>query len=171
MKYKIEKGSPLFDKFEEIRQRMIVCNQEAKDLCKELGGKAVATLGENAAGGIDAIEFDEKPEDWKVMGKPHQNLFYPKAKNKELLQKISALPKVKRSEIAELLGFKIQAISSSDGGLMMVSCPRTILRKEFVLIDMPTECKYTPVDGMTEILESEFVRLREATNKEMESDQ
>jgi hypothetical protein len=159
MKYKIEKGSALFDQLQEIRHRMIACNKAAQDLRVELGAKAVATRGDNIAGGIDALEFEDRPSDWKVIGKPWQKLYYPKAKLKGVIEKIKALPVVKSSEVATLLDFKSQAISRQ-GDLLMVGCPRTIWRKDLVLVDMPSECKYSPVDGMIEILDSEFEELK-----------
>lgn len=42
---------------------------------------------------------------------------------------------------------------------MHVQAPMTIWKEDFVLFEIPDECKYEPIEGAVEILGSEFKEL------------
>ncbi|HQV53974.1 MAG TPA: hypothetical protein PLX17_00585 [Chitinophagaceae bacterium] len=160
MKFKILKGTELYNQLVALRKKIDHVQSESAKLAKEFGGGEVATSGRNLAGGIDAVEFKEKPEGWKVVGETWQKLFYPKSdkSNKEIHEKIQALPVVKFEELNSLVKFDIQG-ATSGRGLAFVKSVACAWGKGYVLIEVHENCKYTPVEGMIEILESEYKKL------------
>jgi hypothetical protein len=68
MKYKILKGSELFKNLTAFKKKMADVRKQAMDLAIELGGVSSASNGRYLAGGIDAVEFKEKPEGWRSVG-------------------------------------------------------------------------------------------------------
>ena len=161
MKYKILKGTELFKKLADLRKRMNEVQKQAKDLAIELGGTAAATSGRNLAGGIDAVEFDKKPDGWRSVGNSWQNLYYPKAdkKNKEIHDKINALPILKFEELNNAVGFSANQSVCNSNGFAFIKTVGMQWHKDFILMETAEGTKYTPVDGVQEILGSEFEEL------------
>jgi len=80
MKFKILKGTKTFDDLSALWKRMDKARLEAKKLAKSLGAENFATSGSHGiAGGIEGMEFPEKPEGWKSVGDSWQSLYMPKA--------------------------------------------------------------------------------------------
>jgi hypothetical protein len=124
-------------------------------LVKEMGFKRCCRDSHSVGGGISAIEcLDGKPDGFKSVGEKHQNLYFPKVRNKELIAKIKALPLVGNEEFNETIGFKEQF--SDMCFHQRFGC------KEFdggYLISISDKCDYTPKSDMIEILASEYKKL------------
>jgi hypothetical protein len=82
----------------------------------------------------------------------------PMRNQKELWEKINALPLVEYEAINSILKFKKQTYCKGMG-IYHVNCPGVLWRKGFILIEVQEELKYKPVAGMKEITVSEFVKL------------
>lgn len=158
MKYKVKQESELHIQFEKMSDRMIECNKQAFDLAKSLGFDALGVKKWCVAGGVSCFKYDgpKPPEGYKRVGKDHQNICYPKANNKDVLQKILELPLVTNGEYNGLINFIPQF-----NGNYYISRYSLSFVNGIYLIDTG-EVEYTPVDGMEEILESEYKRLKEA---------
>lgn len=172
MKFKVLKGTELFNQLTAINKRMYAAKDAADKLTASLPFKVVdtATRGYNLAGGIDAFHCpDGCPEGWKVVGESWQNLYYPKVKgNKDLLAKISALPLIKYDDINELINFRPQGYTTP-AGLAWAKGPGIVWAKTYVLIETSEGLPYKPVPDMIEITVSEFDKLKKkVTDKEKE---
>jgi hypothetical protein len=161
MKYKVLKGTALFDKLIAIVDQINECNQQALDLAHSQGAVGLATLGNNRGGGIDAFRFKEEPDMllWKQMDKHrYRDLYSPRAnkKNNELFSQIQALPRIGYPEYNAVIGYESQWIG--------ITCHQSYgltQDDEFFLISVFDESKYTPHPDMIEILGSEFNLLKE----------
>lgn len=154
MYYKLEKGNETFDKLDNVLNKMSKCNKEAMNLVEELGFERFGVSRGVVAGGISCIQSDYKPEGYKSVGKNHQNLIYPKANNKEVLEKINNLPIVKHEEYNETIGFKSQFTEN-------VFIYNFISKKvnDIYLIEVSNECEYKPTKDMVEITFTEYKKL------------
>jgi hypothetical protein len=160
MKYKILKGTELFKNLTAFKKKMADVRKQAMDLAIELGGVSSASNGRYLAGGIDAVEFKEKPEGWRSVGNSWQNLYYPKAdkKNKEIHNKIQALPRLDFDELNALVGFTGQ-FCSDERGIAHVKSVSIKWHKDFILMETAEGTEYTPVKDVIEILGSEYDTL------------
>lgn len=166
MKLKIVKGSPLFDALHELWGRMKECNKAADDLVRELGYKEKAINGRRLAGGIDAIEMEgPKPEGWKKVGDRWQSFYYPTAKNKEVLRRIQALPTMDNDELNKILNFHSGAKCVGDS-LVWISRPGMSFSDDYMLMELSEGHEYKIPEGAEEILESEYLKLKEAIPEE-----
>jgi hypothetical protein len=163
MKFKVLKGTVLFDKLLAIVIQIHECNQQAHDLALEQGAIGVATTGNNRAGGIDAFRFkyDTEPDVllWKQVDKYHYaDLYSPRAnkKNNNLFSQIQALPRIGYKEYNAVIGYEQQWI-----GLSLHQSYGLFQDDDFFLIELSDEVNYTPVADMTEILSSEYKTLKE----------
>ena len=159
MKFKVEKGTKTFDELEKVFVKMKDCNKQALELIESLGFTQFGVSNNGIAGGISCIVSKTKPDGFRVVGKPYQNLYYPKkANNKELLQKFDELPIISYEEFNDTIGFKAQFSSLNYHrafGIKKV--------KDVYLIDIDNKCKYTPKSDMIEILESVYLKLHKDT--------
>lgn len=158
MKYKVLKTSPLGKKLLALQKEMTAAAKQADKLAKELGAKKYCRATGAVAGGISAIELEEKPAGWKKVSDKWQNLYMPMRNQKELWDKINALPLVEYEAINSILKFKKQTYCKGHG-IYHVNCPGVLWRKSCILIEVNEELKYKPVVGMKEITVSEFVKL------------
>lgn len=159
MKYKILQDSPLFDKLKALQKRMTNVKRQAEKVAKSFNGTGRFCGHIHAlAGGISAIEFDEKPEGWKAVGESWQRLYYPKVINKEANKLIAPLPLMDYDELNKLVNFKSGAYTNA-GGIFWIKCPEINFYPTYTLINIPDGVSYTPVDHMIEILDSEFQKL------------
>jgi len=161
MYYKLKKGSPTYDALKEVWEKMHKYNKKAFKLVEELGFKKFGINREGVAGGISCFQSSEKPEGYKSIGNSGDNLIFPKKNNKEVLEKIDALPIVSKKEFNDTIGFKEQfsdrMYHSSFG------CKRV---DDVFLIEVSNECDYTPTEGMIEIT---FTEYKELSNERKES--
>ena len=163
MKYKIVKGSKLFKSLTDLKAKIDSVNSQAMNLAIELGGVSSATNNRRLAGGIDAVEFKEKPIGWKAVGEKWDNLYYPKSDkaNKEIHTKINALPTMDYDELNNMVGFKSQ-FSSNGRGISHYRCVGMKWSKSVILMETADENKYVPIEGVIEILGSEYDKLSKA---------
>lgn len=163
MKYKVLKGTPLFDKIVVVVEKIKDYNQQAEDLSNSVGGLRAATLGYNRAGGIAAFEFKKEPDMnlWKRVDK-YEPLYSPRAKkaNNALFAKIQALPITRYEEFNNVIEFK-----QHWSGLTFHQTYGLVISDDFMLIEMNDEVKYTPVQDMIEILGSEYNYLKESVKE------
>ena len=178
MKYKIPEGTETYKKLEALWKRMMAADAEAYNLVqairKEMGLPWKGTehnyaANNNAlAGGLVAIQFDAKPEGWKRVGKPHQRLFAPMAKRKDLCDRFRALPTVPLQDLNGIVGFeRFVGLSANGEGMVAYRAPGLQWVDGAFLMTVPVKAKYTPPNAdFVEILESEYQRLAEAGRKE-----
>jgi len=157
MKFKIKKGTRIFNRLDAIYARMKNCKNAAKALAEKHGWKEWYKKPGAAAGGIGGVKLDQKPEGWKLAA-PRQSkrFFYPKQvkANKDILEELNALPVVMISEISDALGYGLQV-----GPQLQISrCPGVIWRDEYILLDVHDWCEWRPEEGK-EILVSEYNEL------------
>lgn len=161
MKFKVVKGTKTFNKLSELKNKVVFVNQEAENLVKTLGGKRYCKHQHVLAGGIAAIEFDSKPDDYKIMGEKYQNLYYPKVSNKKDCKLIQELPTLDYKELNSLVNFNGPQTIPNDHGFGWVSTVGIIWGEDEILIEVPSGCKYTPPEDLIEIVESEYEKLKE----------
>jgi hypothetical protein len=173
MKYKVLEGTPLYQILSNVQKKMENAANLSKAIVKEVGAEDYARASHKIAGGIRAFKFkecicknSEKPG-WKKMESGCTFWLMPLAKeksNKDLLKRIDALPTIGIEQINLPLNFNGGAVSS-DGGIAWVSTPAVVFpdkKQKIFLIEIHPEFKdYKPVDGMIEILESEFNKLKD----------
>jgi hypothetical protein len=159
MKYKILKGTELFNQLTDLNKRMKKVKKTATDLAASFGGGKVATTGNHLAGGIDAIEFKEKPDGWRSVGNSWQGLYYPKAVNKAILKQIADLPVVKIDELNDIVGFRGRQTKCSGGGIAWIKSVGMQWHKDFILMETAEGTEYTPLPDVIEILGSEYDEL------------
>lgn len=162
MKFKIEKGCVLYSKMTALQKKIDAANAEAVAFIKAKGWTGKHYKRQYVlAGGIGAVEFDEKPDGWKTVGAKWQRLYYPKVKgNKELLKEMAALPVVKNDELKEILEYKTAGYVKN-GGLVIFTRPSIEWKEEIILLEFPDEINYEPPFGMVEILSSEYKKIKE----------
>lgn len=164
MKYKVLPSCDLYTALTAIQLKMVECNNAANTFVKGLGYERFRLSSyrnghQVIAGGVSSIEIlTGKPEGWrKAVG--HKEYMPSKLKkNKDLLDKIAALPFVTNSEITDLLKYDWRNTTKSAGNRISF-CPGVIWKKKLILIDVADYVKYKPVAGMVEILESEYQKL------------
>lgn len=159
MKYQIKKGCELFDKLTELNERMLLVHKTAQEYATSLGGGKVATTGRYLSGGIDAIEFEKKPEGWRHVGRDYQMLFYPKTSLKKVIEEIRKLPIIEFDELNALVGFSAPQTVSNANGLTWVKSVSMYWHKNFILMETVDGTTYNPIENVVEILGSEFDKL------------
>lgn len=162
MKFKINKGTELFEKFQQLKQDINEVDQKATELVKSIGHSNHCRAPHYLAGGIGAIEIKgmslKDRKGWVRVTKQDINLWMPRnnKENAELIGKIKALPKLDYAALNDLIGFKAGATNS----LGWATHPGVIWRDEYILIEMTDGQIYEPCEGMEEILTSEYQRLK-----------
>ncbi len=165
MKYRIAKGTETYAKLAALYKRMDAARKAVFPVLDELGAKRYAPC-RGLAGGIMAVEFRTPPEGWKRAGKPGQDLYEPKMSNKEMRERLKALPVLKYEELNTIVGFKEgTSVDEDSGSFVQHRCPGMYMGKDAVLLDTGY-AKYKPANAdIVEILESEYRRLKEADEK------
>lgn len=165
MKYRIAKGTETYAKLAALYKLMEAARKAVFPVLDELGAKRYAPR-RGLAGGIMAVEFRTPPEGWKRIGKPGQDLYAPKVSNKEMVERLKALPVLKYEELNSIVGFKQgTTVDEDSGSFVQYRCPGMYMVKDAVLLDTGN-AKYTPPNAdIVEILESEYRRLKEADEK------
>lgn len=161
MYYKLEPGSETYEKVRAILIKCRECQEKAEQLVKKLGFERFGFSMHDRTGGISCVESQTKPEGYVSVGKRWQNLYYPSARNKEVIQQFRELPTVSFEEFNASIGFEIQFV-----GLTQHRSFGVDELGEIFLITVSDDCKYTPAPGMVEILASEYKKLKEENKKE-----
>lgn len=170
MKFKVLKGTELFDKFQALQTKMKLCNKASFNLIEELGFKEAYGKSFVLSGGfygLIPIDGKTKPDGYSWAFNDRQgNAVMPSKnlkKNKEILDKIKNLPVVEYSELNKLVTYKDEMSKRPSGkgnGTSINFCPEVHWKEKFILIDIPDYSgKYKPPKDMIEILESEYQKL------------
>lgn len=161
MHYKIESGSELYERMMQLQEECKEANKVCQDYVNKTYGDETKWASDNycIGGGLKAVQLDEKPEGYKSVGDSWQHLFQPYARNKKAWKEWDALPKVKQDELKSLLNYGNYS-GAKQGGFMMSTLPNVYWKEDFILVKCAEfATSYEPVEGMTEILASEFNEL------------
>lgn len=167
MKYKVLPESSLFSDIQELRRRGIESDKAAEKWIIDFFGefkKYVMPCG-NIWGGIEAVELPRKPDGWKVYGDSWSGCFAPKAVNKKIWREWRELPRVRTGEMKALLNYGNYSGPNPNGGFGLVwsSFPGLTISDSIILVETSEVAKaYVPVEGMVEILGSEFLELQKS---------
>jgi hypothetical protein len=164
MKYKILKDTPLFNSLVDMLLKMKECKKAAGDLVGELGGTGeYIPRVDVLSGGIEGIAMENRPEGWsRAYPNHYSGLYFPQRRlkqNKEVLQKIDALPVVEKDYFNSLVNFKQQTVETGRK-IKWLNNPGIDWKKELILIDVDPDAKYTPAAGMIEVTMSEYKALQ-----------
>lgn len=156
MKFKVIPGCALFSTLQEINKGMICASAAIKDTLIQKGFTGnYASSGHSYLVACDAVEIlGPKPDAWKVMGYPYQQLYWPLAKNKKDQEWLRILPRISN----DILNLPLDFHFGSGPNLEVYYRPGVAWHKEYIVIDTGN-ATYTPVEGMIEILESEYQKL------------
>jgi hypothetical protein len=168
MKFKVVKGTETFEKLAAFRERVKDVSKQATNMATLLGGARYCHRSNKLAGGLSAIEFETKPEGYKVVGEKWQHLYYPKASNKKDCALIEGLPTIDYDELNTIVNFEAPQTVSSERGIAWISTVGLTFGDDEMLISVPTGCKYTPPTDVVEILESEYDKLKKKLNPDKE---
>lgn len=168
MKYKVLKGTKLFNKLVDIQNEIQRCNKVARDFVEGLGYTKFRKSRYGIGGGISSIICESgKPVGWKKSYTELPNEYMPAKikKNDTLLKAIDNLPKVDENVINKLLDYdpwKSTEESQVGYGMVINVCPEVHWKKSFILIGISERyiTTYKPVRNMIEIMGSEFEKLK-----------
>jgi hypothetical protein len=154
MKYIIKQGSDLFNKLKELQAKMKEVIEAQQKFLSQFGEKIeYYPRWHCIAGGVDGICFNKNP-DPKLWKKFDRDGYTPKKSAKKLYEEMNSLPVVTNNEFNDLIGFKKAFL-----GKRVLFRPAVKFEDDYVLVSVDTEVNYTPVEGMEEILDSEYKEL------------
>ncbi len=168
MKYKILKGTDLYNLLAAIQKKANDCHKASRKLAKSIGAIGTATTGTHKrAGGVDAFEFAyDKHPDKALWMQPdrhnNKNLFYPRSgkkykANDDLHAKIKALPSITYEEYNGVIGFE----PSWGNDLTRYKSYGLSIHEDFALVEVGEGSGYKPNSpDMREITVSEFNSLK-----------
>lgn len=160
MRFKILPGTALFDKLQELKERMRLANEATKAFVTDLGFEQWYQPTDSIAGGLDAVLYDKdhpRPSTWTTGGYPKKSL---KA-NAEIIDKIKALPMVSQWDLNAILSYNRQTVRAENSNRIAFS-PNFNIKDEYVLIGISDAApNYKPVADMVEITVSEFNNMWE----------
>lgn len=173
MHFKVLKGTTLFDELQSVRTEINRVNNEARTLAKSLGFEELFMRSGVLGGGITGlvpVNGETKPEGWRWAFKDRtSNAIIPNTKNiksRELTARIKALPVVHYSALNNVLKYddEISKRPNDRGnGTRFNLCPMVYWGDKVHIIEVPVYSgKYQPVDGMIEILASEYSAILDA---------
>jgi len=151
MYYKVLKGTETFEKLNNVWDKIVDYNNQSKELTEELGFEKFGRNNNGVGGGISCFKSEEKKEGYRMVGKKHQDLCFPKANQKNILAKIDALPVVSYDEYNKTIGFESQFTD-----VYYISHFASKRLDELIVIKLSENCKYQPKEDMIEITTSEF---------------
>lgn len=160
MYFKVEKGSPLYDNLIDLMKKAKYVQEEARKLVFELGYLQYRQRSWVLWGGISSILIPKDkpvPKDWSKADDGYMPRKYRKS-TRDLAEKIKQLPVVEHDELNDLLGYDSNS-SKTPYRTSFHPAFKYIKDKELFLISVADYMIYTPVDGMTEILSSEYNAL------------
>jgi len=172
MYFKVNKGTPLFDSLMAVYEKIKKSRTMVKELEKEVGADGSSSDNHYLAGRINAFHFKnyKSPgENWMSMQGKFSPWYMPRSskkfakENKELFDKLAAIPRVDTKLLMEPLGLTGLQAYSANGSLVVFSRPRLEWYPEYVILTFPDEITYSPVDGMEEILGSVYKELKKVT--------
>jgi hypothetical protein len=168
MYFKIENSSETFKSLIQLKKRNKECHLAACALATELGGNEKGSyIGLNSmynlSGGISGIMMEEKKPGWvNVYKKTYNNCYFPQknlSANKEVLEKINSLPTTSLDDLNKIVNFEEQSV-----GRHHYTNPIIHWNDDACIMQIHDRCKYTPVNGVVEILGSEYEKLLHIIN-------
>lgn len=111
MKFKIIKGSDVYNLLVELFDRGEKCSDAASKLARHFGAEGYGKRNSSHEyfGGADAFKFaigkDPDKNLWRKVDNANPRFFIPKAKNKQAWDKIKSLPSVSIDEINDAVSF------------------------------------------------------------------
>lgn len=168
MKYKVLKGTKLFNDLVAVQKKIYKVDQEALKLADSLGFKKIRGRSFAVAGGVSSFHSETQPKDYGYTygSKKSTTDFFPKKikANKEILDKIKALPVVEYSEINDLLKYDERALTvpanNGRGGQRIFFVPAIHWKRNMILIGLHEgQERYKPVKSMIEIKVSDYNKL------------
>lgn len=164
MKFKVVKGSVLFNKLDMLGEQIKEVKNLARKVARDLGFDNAYVRNFVLAGGLSGLCIADgryKPDGYKWVFK---GAVWPTKANKEALLRLENLPVLTYDDLNKLVGYS-EEMSERPGqgsGTVINWCPVVIFRDEYILLNVPVYSgKYKPVKGMVEILESEYNALKE----------
>jgi len=164
MKFKVDPNSELYQKLIKIENQFQETQKTINAYVKRIGGTAFSTNNfGHFIGQINGIQFEVIPDKskWKSVGPKHLNLFMPKANQRKLVDEIFSLPTMDKEEYESLFNLYDALVEQGDG-LGLFTSPGLKYNRDTktFLLSVPNGVEnFTPVDGMIEILESEYKKL------------
>lgn len=157
MKYKILKGTELFDKLSDLNKEIIDAKKKIREYVLSIGGTDFGTNTTYNLVSLDAVKFNEKPEGWRAVGPSWQRFYQPKSGNKKAWDAINALPGVDIKRLNEIVGYD-QFVGRD---LVIAHRPGVYFGTDEVLIEVAEEMEwYSPLSGMVEISVTEFNEIK-----------
>lgn len=170
MKYIIKKGTPLFKALGAVNEKMKKADRAAMALARKWKGVNYSKKAGVLAGGISAIKL---PEGMQVSGmyrvKSEDGHWFAQKRgkaHKHAWDMINELPTVKCDDLNQLVNFPNMHFTVLQESLVHVRCPQVYFGSSYHLIAIPESLnEYHPVPGMTEILGSEYLKLKAKLGK------
>lgn len=165
MRFKVLKGTQLFDELVALSNELSRCRKEALKIMKEVGGTYIRGCNMVVGGGISAIALPEKPDGWRNAYTDMKGEYMPRndrASGKALADKIKVLPVVEYEVFKKLIKYDYH-----DHDTNRISfCPAVTWRPTYILIAISEQYpRYKPVKDMIEITTSEYNKLAEEKKK------
>jgi hypothetical protein len=158
---KIPKGSELYDKCNEIMDRMVEYDKASFEWAKSQGATSIRGGWFDIAGGISTAEFPNKPpKGWVKAGhKFGDNEYSPgkSAAGKDIQKAINGLKKMTFDEFNKAFSFD----PSKHIGNKRSWHPAFLWREDYVLMVFADHTPYTLMPGMEEITVTEYNKLSE----------
>lgn len=162
MKFKILKGTELFQKYIDLKTEMERCDKAALMMMREVGAVSVRGDYFAVAGGISSFQFkdNKKPDGWAYAHNDSRTDFVPaknRKANKELLDKIKALPCVTFEQFNAPLKYNWRIHDNN----RISYHPGLWWKKSYILVEISDQySRYKPVKDMIELTTSEFNKLK-----------
>lgn len=171
MKFRVNKGTKLFDQLVAVGEQIRDANNAAVKFGKSLGFSAIRIGGHVLAGGISSFQSETVPDGFIQKNGdgvfPRKNL----KKNKEVLAQIEALPKVEHSVLNKVLKFdpfnSNEKAQNGNGSFKIQWYPHVAWKSEYVLVEVAEYMNYKPLKDMIEITASEYEKLSKKKNKKV----
>lgn len=159
MKFKILPGCDLFNAFCEILEQGKNYQLLARQWAEPQGANEWAEPHSAFSGGVAGLVFAKKPNGWTTID---VGVFRPRL-GSALYKEMKALPFVGAATINELVGYTPRYVAVSGGKFMLMRHPGVKVLDGCILLSFKDYITYyKPVEGMIEILESEYRSLIEA---------
>lgn len=161
MKFKIPQGCDLFNAFSEKLELGRQYQELAKQWAVRNGSEEWVQPHSAFKGGVAGLVMKEKPNGWALLD---AGIYRPRL-GSSLFKEMKALPFVGDAEINELISYTPKSVATGSGKFMRMYHPGVRVLDDCILLSFKDYITYyKPVDGMVEILESEYHQLVEAAN-------
>lgn len=166
----------MFDNLQALYVRIEAAREIIRRLVTEVGAKGHAVNEDYLCGAVVAFHFGETPpadlNNW-VHQNNHAGWYSLRRSRKKsaLRERIKDLPSIRNDELLNLLQLKGFQFCGEGQSLTLFRRPGINWGRDVILLSVPDGVKYAPIDGVEEILVSEFNQLKadiDAQNNEKE---